>query len=583
MLEQFPRLSEVVATLDAYLKADHPTFFGPAATHPVKSLKPYKVIHDNLWGTNRFSWRELALLDSPILQRLRRIHQTGLAYYVYPCARHSRFEHSLGVLTVASRIFDSLQQNSASEISAILKTTDPTVDPRQSMAALRQELRLAALLHDVGHSLHSHASERVYSEIRLLKEAGAELTRLAGRKKGVGEVLSFCFAQTSSVAELLRRAESKLEPSGEGEEFRGAVDLNNVALIIIGRAKHPYLQFLGDVVSSAFDADKLDYLLRDAGAAGLPLKYDLERYLYTVYLGQETIADGEHFHENRYKAAGTSPQRKMPDVPGDFEYYETYRLRLPKLAMSTMEQIIICKLMLYSYIYHHPKVLAAEGLLVKLLKEKVEEWQAQGEDDRQLLRRFMSMTDSALDGPDFIRSSAPSIVDYSYRIQNRLLPRVVYTIGNFTTHAEGDLVRTFLESLQDKKKRDDQAKSRRDELLDAMEDRIGLELLKIDPLLAASPKEALLKAGVWFDVPVPPSMEGLHEVFGKNPPGVTVAKMFPIERWIEAYQAHRYYVRVFAFSEYLDSVRRAARVAIAEVIGVRNNQFFEGAAKDRSG
>jgi HD superfamily phosphohydrolase len=578
MLEQFPRLAEVVSTLDAQLREKHPSFFGEGATHPVRHLKPYKVIHDHLWGTTRFSWRELILMDSPILQRLRHIHQTGLAYYVYPCARHSRFEHSLGVLTVASRIFDSLQQNSASDLYALLKSIDPSSEPQKESAALRQELRLAALLHDVGHSIHSHASERVYSEIGLLRSASEELTRLAGRKKGVGEVLSFCYALTPSVAELLDRAEAKLDPTGN-EEFRGKINLRNVALMIIGRARHPYLQFLGDIVSSAFDADKLDYLLRDAGAAGLPLKYDLERYLYTVYLGHETLADDESYLEELYRAAGTAPERKQPVPPQEFPYYDTYRLRLPKLAMSTMEQIIICKLMLFSYIYHHQKVLSAEGLLVRLLREKVELWRAEGEDDKDLLKRFMSMTDSALDGSDFLSSGNALIAQYSYRIQNRLLPRVVFTIGNFSTHADGDLVRMFLESLQDKKGKDDRTKSKRDEVIEAFESRIGDEILKINPSIAASPKEALLVAGVWFDVPVPPKIEGLNDVLGKSPSGVTVGKMFPIERWIEAYQAHRYFVRVFAFSEHYETVYRAARVAIEAIIGVRSNEFFDVATK----
>jgi hypothetical protein len=244
-----------------------------------------------------------------------------------------------------------------------------------------------------------------------------------------------------------------------------------------------------------------------------------------------------------------------------------------------MEQIIICKLMLFSYIYHHQKVLSAEGLLVKLLRAKVELWRAEGDDDKCLVKRFMSMTDSALDGAAFLGSGNDLIADYSYRVQNRLLPRVVFTIGNFATHAEGELVRAFLESLQDKKGRDDETKSKRDEVVEQFENRIGAELLKIDPSLGASPKEALLAAGVWFDVPNPPKIEGLHDLLGKNPPGVTIAKMFPIERWIEAYQAHRYYVRVFAFSEHFDIASKAARIAIEAIIGVRNDEFFEGATK----
>src|ERR1035441_2708010 len=166
MLEQFPRLTEVVSTLDAQLKEDHPTFFGPTATHPVMNLKPYKVIHDHLWGTNRFSWRELVLIDSPILQRLRRIHQTGLAFQTYMSARHSRFEHSIGVVTIASRTFDALWRRDRDTIKTIVNAL-ALGDVESSVSKLREEMRLAALLHDTGHSLYSHASERVYSRLPL--------------------------------------------------------------------------------------------------------------------------------------------------------------------------------------------------------------------------------------------------------------------------------------------------------------------------------------------------------------------------------------------------------------------------------
>ena len=96
MLESYPALKSVVETLDEYLQTAHPSYFGPEPIHPVLPLKRAKVLHDNLWGTNAFSWRELALIDSPIIQRLRDIHQVGLALQTYMCARHSRFEHSIG-------------------------------------------------------------------------------------------------------------------------------------------------------------------------------------------------------------------------------------------------------------------------------------------------------------------------------------------------------------------------------------------------------------------------------------------------------------------------------------------------------
>lgn len=284
MLEGYPVLAKIVHDLDGLLETEHPSFFGPRASHPYSPLKPYKVIHDHLWGTNRFTWREMALLDSPVMQRLRSIHQTGLAHYVYPTARHSRFEHSLGVLTVASKIFDSLLQRHSRRIEEIVRATSDQTDPdavQASFSQMRQELRLAALLHDTGHSLHSHASEQVYSGVGLLRNAVEELTRFAGKEKGAGEVLSFCLCRTRSLSDLLDRARAKVTGIEDEDDVNCKVDLSNVSFLIIGRSKHPQMQFMGDIISSGFDADKLDYLLRDANAAGLPLKYDLERYLYT--------------------------------------------------------------------------------------------------------------------------------------------------------------------------------------------------------------------------------------------------------------------------------------------------------------
>ena len=108
-----PTLSEVVQGLDRYLCEAHSEFFGHTATHPILPLKPHKVIHDNLWGTVKFTWIECLLIDSPIMQRLKDIHQVGLAFDVYPCAHHKRFEHSLGVLTLAARTFGACIANSS--------------------------------------------------------------------------------------------------------------------------------------------------------------------------------------------------------------------------------------------------------------------------------------------------------------------------------------------------------------------------------------------------------------------------------------------------------------------------------------
>src|SRR5215470_15953138 len=100
LLQESPKLKRQVDLFDLYLKKRYESFFGAIPNHPVYRLKENKVIHDSLWGTNRFSWLEIAIVDSPIFQRIRYIHQTGLAFLVYPSAHHTRFEHSLGVVTI---------------------------------------------------------------------------------------------------------------------------------------------------------------------------------------------------------------------------------------------------------------------------------------------------------------------------------------------------------------------------------------------------------------------------------------------------------------------------------------------------
>lgn len=324
-------LAKVTGLLDKHLTTRHPAFFGGRAKHPFADLRPFKDIHDPIWGTNRFSWRELAIIDSPIMQRLRRIHQTGLAYYVYPSARHSRFEHSLGVVTVASRIFDAVAQRYAGRLEDIaekLKRSSDRVD--DTISRWRQEFRLAALLHDTGHSLLSHASERVYGELELLKNSAAELSELAGGKKKAGEVLSFCLSKTEALNGLLARAKIKLMTGGDSTgEYDGDLDMENVSLLILGRSRHPLQHFMGDIISSGFDADKLDYLLRDAAATGLPLRYDLERYLSTVYLPMQDLYDRKGKLERLYQSAEPVPKRNSPREGGTDPYYTSCRLRLP--------------------------------------------------------------------------------------------------------------------------------------------------------------------------------------------------------------------------------------------------------------
>ena len=575
----YPAVSELIRQIDDYLRTRHPTFFSEGAIHPFLPVKRSKVIHDNLWGTNKFSWRELVLMDSPILQRLASIHQTGLANQIYPSANHTRFEHSLGVTVVASRVFDALAQRHRARMTEIAKAAAPGVEPSTTLARLRQELRLAALFHDTGHSLLSHSSEEVFQHLDLVKNATAELASFVGKKKGAGESIALAMTLCPCVQRLLERARQKLLGDDAAGDDQVEIDMANVALIIVGRSKHPYLQFLGDIISSGFDADKLDYLLRDATAAGLPLRYDFERYLYAAQLERCVLADGEGELERLYATVGTKNTVRHDAGQGQpFPHYETYRLRLPAKAMNTIEQMVICKLMLFSYIYHHPKVRAAEGTLVRLLNYLVAKWRNAGESDGNILHRFLDMTDSTLQNEVFLGSDDPHVRDTSYRLINRLLPREVYRLnGAVASDLEMAILKDFLTNLQDK--------SKGAEIVSQLEHKIGEEMRSLDPTLGATPQEVLQRTAVRVDVPKPPKFEDVDELLvgqAEGAPPVTLMQVFPIGQWTHAYTHFRYFVRIFAYSEYTDKVEVAARRAMKAIIKIESEVFYSKILRKRT-
>jgi HD superfamily phosphohydrolase len=126
---------------------EHSTVADPDRTYeircPVHGFVPF-----NDW--------ERDVINHPAFQRLRRIRQLAWTDYVYPGAMHTRFEHSLGVMHIASQLFDAIVRRS----SGILKT-DLGFSP-EDLERDRQIARFTALLHDTGHGPFSHAAEDVF-------------------------------------------------------------------------------------------------------------------------------------------------------------------------------------------------------------------------------------------------------------------------------------------------------------------------------------------------------------------------------------------------------------------------------------
>src|SRR5271157_780446 len=287
-------------------------FEGYKATPP----RGPKVINDALLGNLFFSRHEVAVIDCPILQRLRRIKQTGLVYYVYPSATHSRFEHSLGAAALSERCFDAIQERAAVE------GTGPLADPDRSKGDLAH-LRMAALLHDVGHGLCSHASEQIYELHSDLQEFKSNPAYAANQP---GEVLSYLIVRSPTFEKWF------MEYVVGG--CRADLDLDKISKLILGKHDDPDKYFLANIVSSAYDCDKLDYIARDSYYCGLALTVDLPRF---------------------YSMISTAR-------------YSDHRRVLVLRSYVPLEQILFSKMTLFGSVYHHQKVKCLDSMLRSMVE-----------------------------------------------------------------------------------------------------------------------------------------------------------------------------------------------------------------------
>lgn len=195
-------------------------------------------IRDPVHGFVRADRLESALIDTASVQRLRFIRQLGLTYMVYPGAEHSRFSHALGALELAGRVYDAL----AAKSDGLLPVGEGCLE--------RRLVRVAALLHDIGHAPFSHSAEELFAR-------GIDHEQMTRRllEHEVGDVL---------------------------RELGREVTPDRVATVLAGGGSGVD-RLLSQVISGELDVDKMDYLLRDSLFCGVRYgSYDLERLLDTM-------------------------------------------------------------------------------------------------------------------------------------------------------------------------------------------------------------------------------------------------------------------------------------------------------------
>lgn len=262
-------------------------------------------IRDTVHGFIRLSDAEVEFIDSPEFQRLRRIKQLAMTSYVYPGAVHTRFEHSLGVLELATQMFSFIKRNTDPRIwegMVVSRLNEAGLDEEQSLIVLR----LAALFHDIGHLPFSHAAEGILP--KGIKHEHISVAIMRSMKQRVDKLF-----------------------------FEGATE-RAIQLIDPVAAKSPTeIMFLRGLLSGQIDADRCDYLLRDSLHCGVNYgRFDLERLLDSIM-----IVDNDG----------------IPDVA------------IHKGGLHAVEALILARYYMFSQVYYHRTRRLFDHYLTEFLKE----------------------------------------------------------------------------------------------------------------------------------------------------------------------------------------------------------------------
>lgn len=282
-------------------------------------------VRDALHGFVAFDDDERQVIDSPPLQRLRNVHQLALTYMVYPGASHKRFEHSLGVMHLAGRIYDVITRPDS--VSDAVRGAVPEFG-KGDHSYWRTTVRIAALCHDIGHLPFSHAAEE-----ELLPD-------------GVDhELITWKIIHSEPMLEIF---ESLTPPVRADDVGKLAIGPRKVERLHLEVSFGPWEAILAEViVGDSFGADRMDYLLRDSLHAGVQYgHFDHERLINTLRVIPEPARE-----EGEANEAGIEPV-----------------LGCERGGLHSAEQLLLARYFMFSQVYHHPTRLAYNEHLKDFLK-----------------------------------------------------------------------------------------------------------------------------------------------------------------------------------------------------------------------
>jgi len=346
-------------------------------------------IRDPVHGSIHILEEEENIIKDDFFQRLRNIKQLGFSEYVFPGATHSRFIHSIGVMSVGERAFNKLFKNKVQN---------------QDLLRLKETFKLACLLHDVGHAPLSHSTESVMpmvSELQIPAQFRAEKDIKKDRQA------------THEDYTIKSIADSSFAESFAGVESKFGVDRRHIADLIVGKTQDKsyftveginYFPILNQLVSSELDCDRMDYLLRDSYFCGVSYGgYDLDWMIDNL---EVCIVDNHAY------------------------------LGITERAVVTFDDFLLSRYHMFVMVYFHYRSVCLEQLLYKYFKTSPEEYKIPAdiekyiEHDDHYLMKIMRMSKNP----------------YAQAIVKNKIPKKVFESFNEDQHKKLDQIQKYFEA-----------------------------------------------------------------------------------------------------------------------------------------
>jgi HD superfamily phosphohydrolase len=465
----------------------------------LRHIRDKKLIRDVVQGAYTYFEHEVNIIDLPIVQRLRRINQTGLAFLAYPSATHNRFQHSLGVMVVADKFAISVKAKYPKMIS------DDAI----------REIRLAGLLHDVGHGIFSHPSEEILNTIPQVKSELLKNKKFSKAKPH--EMLSYKIVSSKAFKDLFDEVKRK---------YQIDMDVANVANMIVGDMETPHTDgYKADIINGPFDADKLDYISRDAYFTGLKMDVDLDRIMHTTLIDFRL----------------DEPRRLIADVSG----------------AHNLEQVLFNKILLYTSVYHHHKVRAGACMLKSIFE-------------------IIWDNDLEVNGLSFKRAvDFLSVDDHDIFTSFEKIPELSSIVKNIKLH--NILKRALVMSRRNVK--EGESKYNFHKLIKLFENPDKVRELR--ELIVEEMGKVCSVYELWVDLPESPSLREPSQCIIKSSDDyIPLEKIFPADWWLVACEETKW--KAYIFSPPDVQIRKKAQEATLTVLKECYDIEFKPAARSEA-